>query len=135
MSISTALTNLKALVDALSGVRTVTNMPESVELYPSCVTYPLRGNWSQDTLAHPLDVARHTLAVEVGVKRSDLPRDMAVLLPFIESVRGALADDQTLSGEVLVVEGLTYQVGGPGLMQFYELGLRFEVSVMLYEDV
>lgn len=136
MSMATAIANAKALVDAISGVRTVTNVPESIPIAgPSCVAYPFSGRWTQDVISHPLDEAAHTIVIEVGVKRQDLPRDVATLMPFIESVRAAIAADQTLGGEVLAVTALSYQFGGPGVMMFSELGLRFALDVVLYEDV
>lgn len=133
MTIATAVAGLKTIIDAVANVRPASNTPESQSTSLASVVYPGAAVWTQDTIAHPLESQTLTLVAEVGKVRSDLQRDVAAMMPFYDSIRDAIAADQTLGGTVLGISSLRMALVGPGGSAFFDIAVQVTVEAFLYD--
>jgi len=142
MSLSDAIAMVQNYMLTLTGVRGApANPPDAINAFPFIVCYSQSGTFAINT---PEDkIAIHTLVVEVHVARKDLPRDIAAVMAFCESVPNLLfkkfRDDNKWNATIDGFDDqseLRYTFGGLGWGQAQgetanTIGFRFFVPVKI----
>ncbi len=133
MGIQTAVAYVQGLAQNLTGMREALAVPpEQINAFPAAMCYPATGEFR----AGPLGMMRglHSLVVEIHVARVDLPRDIALALPFGEMLAAAVLADPRLGGTVDTVradEGLSYTFGALAWGGQATVGWRITIPVKI----
>lgn len=99
--ITTAITEIIADLQELAGIAPITDYPaESIgRPWPRVFVYAQNGSWRVYTHdngdGHATAITVQTIRVRVIANRSDLPKDMALLMPYADSVPLALLSGYT----------------------------------------
>lgn len=127
-TLETAIARIQSLARGLPGMKQAPSLPpEQAASYPFCVCFPLRGAWSAQSDGWLIGL--HTIAAEIHIARRDLPIDVDVALPFIESFPAAILSDPTLNGNVQTVNDIRYTFGPMAWGGQATIGWRFEIDV------
>ena len=96
-----AATELMTLIGAVTDMKAAPDKPpESINMFPFAITYPVSGLIIQEGYKAYRNVA--TLSLEVHMSRTNLPTDVDALYPFLERISDVLMDpdNATLSSKV-----------------------------------
>ena len=98
-SIVTAITEIVGVLRAVSGLKNVPiNPPEQMNYDTYAVVYPEQG--SVDVAPIGTRESLHNIAIDVLTTRTDLARDMARIIPFLDLIPTALLSEMTDSGDI-----------------------------------
>ena len=107
-SISGALARVQTLVGALSGIRKApTEPPASMNAFPFSIAYIGPGEWTEYSNGGKQFLG--DLMLELHVAFKDLPRNVAELMDYVESIPNAiLGDNSNLNSTVSSVNGMRF---------------------------
>jgi len=92
------MTAVAVVVDSVSGIRTATSEPrETQNIDPFAVVFMFSGSFEVGPIGTRKSLS--TIAVDVLKVRRDLPRDIATLNPFLDSVPTALISEVSDGGD------------------------------------
>lgn len=94
-----AITAIAAVVAGVNGVKSAPAMPtEQMSDYPFAMTYLTGGNIE----VSPIGTRRSLISVAIDLltPRRDLALDMAILLPFVDSIPAALLAEVSDGGDI-----------------------------------
>jgi len=121
---------IQEAVGKITGVRVAPDYaPEQVTVWPAIITYPSSG--TATTGEFGIAETRHTVICEVHVARKNLQRDLATLIPFIETVITAITDDPWLDNNCEAFDSISYELGPMKYADTDTLGIRFSVNNIL----
>lgn len=97
MTVTTALTAIAGVVAGVSGIRSApANPTEQASAEPYAAVYVSNGNVTAGVMGSKFSL--FTISVDVLKARKDLPRDLAVITPFLDTVPAALLGQISGSG-------------------------------------
>ena len=107
-SLSGALARVQVLVGALSGIRRApTDPPASMNVFPFSIAYVGAGEWTEYSNGGKQFLG--DLMLELHVAFKDLPRNVAELMTYAESIPNAiLGDGSNLNSTVSSVNGIRF---------------------------
>ena len=115
-TVQDAIEAIQAKAAALAGMRAAPNYaPDSISAFPFAVSYPEGG--SVETQSAGWHIMFHTIITEIHVSRKDMPRDLAQVIPYVETFVNALASDPQLNNEVTTI--------GPGRITWRFTGFTY----------
>jgi hypothetical protein len=131
-TLEAAITQIQTYALTLSGIRAApAKPPDAVNVTPMAITYPRSGNWEGPSGAWKNGL--QTVIVEILIPAKDLPRDVATLMPYAESLPNILLKNPTLNGTVDCIVGkIAWTFGNLGEWAGVMMrGWRFEVTVKM----
>ena len=124
MALQDAIDWVQDTIGGLEGIRKAPHEPtESIKVFPFSRAYA--GEGVIEVGAIGTDRALHSIVVEIHVARTDLPRDVAKAMPYVDSVPAALLADPTLGGTVSTFGRIRYRFGPMGVGGEDTIGFRF----------
>jgi hypothetical protein len=127
MSLQDAIDDVNATVRALAGIKSALDYPpEQANEYPFWVAYMGNGVFTFDT--YPATKGLHTIIGELHVARKDLPNDISIAAPFVDSIPVAIMADVTLGGTVGLFENITYEFAAMRWDAVDTVGFRFLIN-------
>ncbi len=138
MGLQEAINGIQDAVGALDGVRKAPDYPpEQLNQFPFAVCWAAEGTFEYSTPGvrkglHVIELALHV------ARNGDLPREVALAMPYIETVPDALMADPTLGGTVATIVGpITYEFGplGYGEKEQNTLGFLFRIRVKIEAEI
>lgn len=103
-TVQDAIEAIQAKARALAGMRAAPDYaPDSISAFPFAASYPADGR--AETESAGWHIMHYNVVTEIHVSRKDLPRDLAQVMPYVETFINAVASDPTLGGVVTSVEG------------------------------
>lgn len=132
MALSDAIVEVQNIVGAISGIKAAPdNPPESINQYPFALSYAYQGTWERMS---DWKKGIHVIVCEVHFSRQNLPKAIALAMPYCESIPNALLGNPTLNGTVdTIFEQITYNFGFLpwGGQNDVNIGFRFEIKVKM----
>lgn len=99
MTVASALTAIASVVAGVSGIRSApANPTEQANADPYAAIYVAGGNMTAGVIGSKYGL--FTVAIDVLKVRKDLPRDLATLNPFLDSVPAALLAEVSSGGDM-----------------------------------
>lgn len=99
MTVASALTAIASVVAGVSGIRSApANPTEQANADPYAAIYVAGGNMTAGVIGSKYGL--FTVAIDVLKVRKDLPRDLATLNPFLDSVPAALLAEVSDGGDM-----------------------------------
>ncbi|MCP3909229.1 MAG: hypothetical protein GY712_14590 [Oceanicoccus sp.] len=127
MTLQAAIEDVQATIGAISGIKAAPNYaPEKINEYPFSVAYMGGGLIDFDTPSATKGL--HIIVIELHVARKDLPNDISIVAPFIDSIPAALMADPTLGGTVGLFENITYEFTPMQWDAVETIGYRFFIN-------
>lgn len=115
------------VIRAVDGIRFVPDTPpDQIAAWPVVRVYPSQGY--VDSKDFGIGFNFHDIACEVLVPHKDLARDMAVLIPFIDSVPKALSTDPTLNSIYGQKLRISYTICEGKIGEVETIGYRFIIE-------
>jgi len=134
-----AVAAIQDVADAMTGIRYAPDYPpDSLNIFPCAICYGARGE-RQGLGGNGWVEAHDIIFCEIHVPRKDLARDVALLMPFVETFCNDLLEDVTLGGDVTAIEPpITWEVlertfDAQGAVK--TLCLRFTIPVKLVNAI
>jgi len=134
MSVANAINGLNAIMRTVSGLKVYSDPPESINQFPSCITYVQSGTMEDNASG---GTSLHTLICEIYVARQLLPQAVDGAKVWPDTVFTALKTaDVTWSGAIAhIVWPMRYrsgpmQYGGSDSLLY---GVQFTISVKVKE--
>ncbi len=103
--------------------------PEQMSAFPFAVAYLKSGIWEKSIPS--LITSKHVIAAQLHIARKNLPMDIKAAMFFAYRVAQALLDDQTLNGQVLVIERIPYTFGPLGWGGVDTIGFEWTLNVSI----
>lgn len=127
MSLQDVINDIQDSIGAISGIKNAPDYPpENINEYPFVVAY--MGTGTIDFDAPPSTKGLHSIIVELHVARKDLPNDISIASPFVDSIPAAIMADVTLGGTVQLFENITYEFAVMRWDAVDTIGFRFTVN-------
>lgn len=132
MTLAAAITQAQTYIAALSGIRAAPSTPpERVNVFPFVIARP--GNGSIKFGATGAKKGLHNIIIELHVARKDLPRDVATILPYCESIPNLLMykllNDDKWNGTIDTFESITYRfMSWDWSPELKTIGIEFTVN-------
>jgi hypothetical protein len=103
-TVQDAIAAIQDIALTLTGIRAAPDYaPDKLPPLPAVITYPAEGSF-EGTGGSGASQDMHTIYCEVHVARKDLARDVALLVPFIDTFRNAIVAAPTLAGTVVTIK-------------------------------
>lgn len=97
-AIESAITQIAAVVGAVSGIRQSPTFPnETQNVDPFCVTYFLDGRIEAGAIGTKRNLMN--IRVDLLAPKNDLPRDLAILTPLVDTISLALVGEVSGTGD------------------------------------
>jgi len=139
MSIATWMAVLKTNMQAVSGINTVylySDLPASIKRYPALTIIPTGVSQEEYSLGGP-NRSYWDVTMTLYTTTEVLPKSFSKAVPFIESIRNALAADIQLGSTVEYCLPAEPFVDGPGGITYADqilLGINFYLNVKVNND-
>lgn len=115
-TVQDAIEAIQAKARALAGMRAAPDYaPDSISQFPFAVSYPADGR--AETESAGWHIMFYNVITEIHVSKKDLPRDLAQVMPYIETFINSIASDPTLGGVVNSI--------GPGEIRWTFSGFEY----------
>ena len=99
-TVQDAIAAIQDIALTLTGIRAAPDYaPDKLPPLPAVITYPARGNF-EGLGGAGYSHDEHTIYSEFHIARKDLARDLATLIPFIDTFRNAIVAVPLLSNTV-----------------------------------
>ncbi|MBT7070744.1 MAG: hypothetical protein HN975_07640 [Anaerolineae bacterium] len=127
MTLQAAVEQVQDLMGAVSGVKSAPDYPpENINEYPFVVAYMGGGEIVFDTPSAYKGL--HTIIIELHIARKDLPNDIEIAAPYVDSIPAALMADATLAGTVNLFDNITYEFTEMLWDAVETIGFRFSIN-------
>ena len=134
MSVANAINGLNTIMRTVSGLKVYADPPESINQFPSCITYVQSGTMEDNASG---GTSLHTLICEIYVARQLLPQAVDAAKVWPDTVFAALKTaDVAWSGAIAHFVSLMRHRAGPMLYGGSEsllYGAQFTITVKVKE--
>lgn len=85
IEVSNMLAGVATVIDTVPGLRVATSLPpETMPSDPAAIVFLIEGNFPLEPLGSRMSLT--DIAIDTLVRRNDLPRNLAVLNPFLDAI-------------------------------------------------
>lgn len=132
--VANAVAAVQDVMGAIPGIRKAPDTPpDQINMYPFSIAYPTNGEWRRTRPGTREGV--QTIVVELHVtSRTDLAKDVALSLPYVDSVCQALLANLTMDGTIFDLNNISYVFGPLAWGGINTIGFRFTLRANMIAD-